>query len=114
MMTDMLIGAIMPVVVGVIIIILGIINMTGNISMLHSYHRARVSEENRKPFGKRVGIGLILTGIGVIAEGVMIFLAEKMQNEAFATAGTIVMTAFFIPGFILMFAAMKKYNGGIF
>lgn len=113
-MVDTAIGVIMPLVVGVILIILGIINMTGNIASLHSYHRARVTEENRKPFGRRVGLGIILIGIGVIAEGIMIFLSEKMHNEVFITVGMVLMIGFFVPGFMLMFAAMKKYNGGIF
>ncbi|MBQ8331912.1 MAG: hypothetical protein IJX94_05390 [Clostridia bacterium] len=37
------------------IAVLGIINMTGNISSLHWYHRQRVTKEDRKPFGKLVG-----------------------------------------------------------
>ena len=44
---------------GLLVSILGIINMTGNISSLHWYHRQRVTEENRKPFGKLVGLGNI-------------------------------------------------------
>lgn len=113
-MKELMTGVVVPIVVGIILIVLGIINTTGNISSLHSYHRNNVSEENRKPFGKRVGIGLILVGIGTIMEGIMIFLAEKMQNEAFATAGTVLMVVIWVPAFILIFAAMKKYNGGIF
>jgi len=34
------------VILGVIISIIGIINMTGNISTLHRYHRKRVSKED--------------------------------------------------------------------
>lgn len=44
---------------GLLVSILGIINMTGNISSLHWYHRHRVTEGNRKPFGKLVGLGNI-------------------------------------------------------
>ena len=42
-------------IVGVVCIVLGISNMRGNISSLHSYHRHRVTAEDRIPFGKMVG-----------------------------------------------------------
>ena len=44
--------------VGLLISILAIINMTGNISSLHWYHRHRVTEENKKPFGKKLASNL--------------------------------------------------------
>lgn len=113
-MTETLTGIMTPLIVGIILVVLGIINMTGNISSLHSYHRARVTEENRKPFGRMVGIGTILAGVGVIAEGVMTFLAEKLQNTIFVPVGIVLMSLFLIPGLVLMVIAMKKYNGGIF
>jgi hypothetical protein len=50
--------------VGIVCIVLGISNMKGNISSLHSYHRSRVSEEDRIPFGKKVGLGTIIIGAG--------------------------------------------------
>jgi hypothetical protein len=43
-------GNIVTFLVGVVCIVLGISNMRGNISSLHSYHRSRVSEEDRSPF----------------------------------------------------------------
>ena len=45
-------GNIVTFLVGVICIVLGISNMKGNISSLHSYHRNRVSEEDRDPLRK--------------------------------------------------------------
>lgn len=113
-MTETLTGIITPLLVGALLIVIGIVNMTGNISLLHSYHRARVTEENRKPFGKMVGLGNLLVGVGVIIFGGMMLLAEKMQNEIFIIIGMIVMFAFFVIGLAISFKAMKKYNGGIF
>lgn len=101
-------------IVGIIVIVLGIVNMTGNISSLHSYHRHKVSEENRKPFGKMVGTGTVLVGIGIILEGVIMFLAEKLQNGTLVTVGTVLFPVFIVPGIIIMVVAMKKYNGGVF
>ena len=47
---------IIQIIIGLIIIIIGILNMKGNISLLHSYHRKRVKKEDIIPFGKKVGI----------------------------------------------------------
>ena len=38
---------IVSALVGIVCIVLGVSNMKGNISSLHSYHRNRVSEEDR-------------------------------------------------------------------
>ena len=59
-------GFIVSAIIGVICIILGISNTQGNISSLHYYHRHRVSEEERIPFGKQVGLGTIIIGVGII------------------------------------------------
>ncbi len=113
-MTETLTGIITPLLVGVLLIVLGIINMTGNISSIHSYHRARVTEENRKPFGKMVGLGTLLVGVGVVVFGSMMFLAEKLQNDICIFIGIAIMFVFMIVGLAISFKAMKKYNGGIF
>ena len=110
----MIAGLLTTLIVGVICIVLGISNMRGNISSLHSYHRARVSEEDRLPFGRLCGLGTIVIGVGVILMGVCLFLCELLGSEVFSLVGTGLMTIGFIVGMSLNFYAMKKYNGGIF
>ena len=99
---------------GILISILGIINMTGNISSLHWYHRQRVTEENRKPFGKLVGLGTLIIGITMVVFGIMFFIFEKTQIEALMVVGVVELIANIVAGMIVSFYAMKKYNGGIF
>ena len=99
---------------GILISILGIINMTGNISSLHWYHRQRVTEENRKPFGKLVGLGTLIIGIAMVIFGIMFFIFEKKQIEALVVVGVVELIASIVAGMIVSFYAMKKYNGGIF
>ena len=65
---------IIQIIIGLIIIIIGILNMKGNISLLHSYHRKRVKKEDIIPFGKKVGIGSIIIGITIILAGVFTIL----------------------------------------
>lgn len=99
---------------GLLVSILGIINMTGNISSLHWYHRQRVTEENRKPFGKLVGLGTLIIGFAMIIFGVLFLIFEQTQLGALVIIGVVELLADIIVGMIVSFYAMKKYNGGIF
>jgi len=99
---------------GLLVSILGIINMTGNISSLHWYHRQRVTEENRKPFGKLVGLGTLIIGLAMIVFGILFLIFEQTQLGALVIIGTVELIAGIIVGMIVSFYAMKKYNGGIF
>ena len=99
---------------GLLVSILGIINMTGNISSLHWYHRQRVTEENRKPFGKLVGLGTLIIGLALIVFGTLFFIHEYTQLLALVIIGVVELIAGIVVGMAISFYAMKKYNGGIF
>ena len=105
---------IVPFLVGVVCIILGISNMRGNISSLHSYHRHRVSEEDRIPFGKQVGLGIIIVGISIIVFSVLSSVTLYTENDIFILVGTAVLIIGIILGLVISFRAMIKYNKGIF
>ena len=107
-------GNIVPFLVGVVCIILGISNMRGNISSLHSYHRHRVSEEDRIPFGKQVGLGIIIVGISIIVFSVLSSVTLYTENDIFILVGTAVLIIGIIIGLVISFRAMIKYNKGIF
>ncbi len=100
--------------VGIACIILGISNMRGNISSLHSYHRHRVCEEDRIPFGKQVGLGIIIVGIGIIVFSVLSAVTLYTENNIFTLIGTAVLIVGIVVGLIMSFKAMIKYNKGIF
>ena len=101
-------------IVGIVCIVIGISNMRGNISSLHSYHRNRVSEADRIPFGKRVGLGTIIIGCAVILFSGLNAVAGVTENETFTLIGTGVLIAGIAAGLGLSFHAMIKYNKGIF
>ena len=107
-------GNIVAFLVGVVCIVLGISNMRGNISSLHSYHRNRVSEEDRIPFGKQVGLGTIIIGIGIIIFSVLSSVTMYTENNIFTLIGTAVLIVGIVVGLIISFKAMIKYNKGIF
>ena len=107
-------GNIVAFLVGVVCIVLGISNMRGNISSLHSYHRHRVSEEDRIPFGKQVGLGTIIVGIGIIVFSLLSSVTLYTENDIFTLVGTAFLIIGIILGLVISFRAMIKYNKGIF
>ena len=100
--------------IGIVLIVIGIINMTGNVSMLHRYHTKRVSEENKKPFGRLVGTGTAIIGAALMVFGSLMYAFERTQNPAFSVAGTVILIVFLVVGLGISFFAMIKYNKGIF
>ncbi len=103
-----------PIALGVICILLGIMNMKGNISSLHWYHRQRVTEENIKPFGKLVGLGTLIIGVAMILLGVFLFAFEKTQTTTFLIVGAVLTVVGIFVGLGFSLYAMFKYNKGIF
>ena len=100
--------------VGIVCIGIGISNMRGNISSLHSYHRHRVSEEDRIPFGKQVGLGTMIVGIGIIIFSILSTVTLYTEHDIFVLIGTAVLIVGIVVGLIISFKAMIKYNKGIF
>ena len=100
--------------VGILVSVLGIINMTGNISSLHRYHRHRVSEENKKPFGRLVGLGTLIVGVALMVFEGLMFVFEQTALQIILVIAPIILIAGVAVGLAISFYAMKKYNGGIF
>ena len=109
-----MVGAIMQIIIGVVIIILGTVNYKGNISTLHSYHRKRVAREDVLPFGRLVGIGTIIIGISIIIMGTLTLFALVLEKDIYTIIGTVVLIIGLVVGISITFYAMIKYNKGIF
>ena len=99
---------------GALISVMGIINMTGNISTLHWYHRKRVAEVDKKPMGRLVGLGTLIIGLSMIFFGVLFLIFEKTQMDVYVWIGSGVLIAGLVFGLILKFYAIIKYNKGLF
>ncbi len=102
------------IIIGVVFIIIGIINRTGNISLLHSYHRKRVSEEDKLPLGKLVGLGMLIIGGSLIIFGVLGFIEKATQNNIIFIIRHIVLFVGLVLGLVITLYAINKYNKGIF
>ena len=106
--------SIVSAIIGVVCIVIGILNRMGNISMLHSYHRKRVSEEDRVPFSKMIGLGMIIIGVAMILMGGLSFLAIALQKNVYSIIGTVFLIVGLVLGLGISFYAMFKYNKGMF
>jgi len=107
-------ATITTILIGIVTVVLGISNIKGNISSLHRYHRHRVSEENKKTFGKYVGSGTLIIGIAMIIFGGLAFLTETTKNNIYIITGSGILIISIIVGMSISFYAMIKYNKGIF
>ena len=103
-----------PIILGIFISVLGFSNMKGNISSIHWYHRKRITEENRLPFGRMIGLGTIICGISIVILGCFSFVAEKTQIDLFSIIGAVIVVVGLVIGLALSLYAMIKYNKGIF
>ncbi len=102
------------IILGIVFIVIGILNRKGNISTLHYYHRKRVSEEDRLPFGKMVGLGMIIIGISLILMGALLLVSSITQASIYSIIGTVILIVGVLVGLGISFYAMIKYNKGIF
>ena len=109
-----MIELIAPIIVGIIAIVIGIQNIKGNISSLHRYHRKRVSEADRLPFGRMVGIGTIIIGISIIFKAFFQFFSTSLNSNSLDIFGSVLLAIGMIVGFGLIIFAMIKYNRGLF
>ena len=93
-------------VLGIFLSALGIVNMRGNISTIHSYNRRKVSEEDIPKYGKAVGLGTLIIGVSFVLS-----YAATFWNEA--VVPYIILPAI-IAGLTLILYGQIKYNHGIF
>ena len=105
---------IVAIIVGIIIIVLGVINTTGNISLLHSYHRKRVKPEDVIPFGKRMGLGTIIMGSSVSVCGALELTSMLIEKKYITYIGYGILAVGIIVGICFIISALYKYNKGIF
>ena len=99
---------------GVVIIALGISNLRGNISTLHSYHRKRVKEEDKLPFGRMVGTGTVIAGATVLLCGALDYAAKAFALSVLAAVSKVLIAVGLAVGLGICIYAIIKYNKGLF
>ena len=99
-----MIGAIITAPIGVVFVVLGyLIWKKEKITLLHDYHYANVSEEDKKVFCAQSGLGVIFIGVGLLATAVILGITDSVLSFIAFAIG-------FVVGLILLIHAGKKYN----
>ena len=93
-------------ILGVFLSVLGVVNIKGNISTIHSYNRRKVKEGDIPKYGKAVGTGTVVIGASLILAYLVTFWNE-------AAIDYIVIPAMVI-GLAFILYGQIKYNHGIF
>ena len=93
-------------ILGIFISVLGIVNIKGNISTIHSYNRRKVKEEDIPKYGKAVGTGTLVIGASLVLAYLVTFWNE-MAIDYIVLPAIVIGLAFILYGQI-------KYNHGIF
>lgn len=108
-----MIESIILILIGLILLLIGIKNYKGDISLIHSYHRHRVSEENKVIFSKLMGLGMIACSIGIILFSISLYLSKILEKSNYITVGSYLLVISLFMGVVFMIYATTKYNKGI-
>ena len=101
-------GKALPALIGLGIVAMGLWQAwTGNVGMLHSYHRDLVLPQDKPMLARWSGCGLTITGIGCI---MMVFGDDEGMGQIPLYIGM----AFLFAGIVVALFAIKRYNTKIF
>ena len=93
-------------IVGILLSVLGAVNIKGNIRTVHAWNRRNVREEDIPKYGRAVGTGTLIIGVSLAAA----FFVPP-QNEA--SVSCIVLPGLAV-GLAFILYGQIKYNHGIF
>lgn len=93
-------------ILGLSLSVMGIVNIKGNISTIHSYNKRKIKEEDIPKYGKFIGTGTLIMGISLIVGFIISFWSEEIMGFIIAPA--------IIIGLGLMLYGQIKFNKGIF
>lgn len=97
---------------GALIVVIGIRNLKGDVAAPRGNGRTKVSEEDRIPFGKKLGTGTVLVGAAVIARAFAGLAADRSGMPLLNTIGTGVLIAGLAAGAGFIFYALIRYGRG--
>ena len=93
-------------IVGILLSVLGTVNLKGNIRTIHAYNRRNVKEEDIPKYGRAIGTGTLIIGLSLAAAFFISLCSE-------AVVSFIVLPAFAV-GLAFILYGQLKYNHGIF
>lgn len=100
----MIVGVMILSIVGIILVIMGyLLWKKEKISLLHSYHYDKVSEEDKKAFCTLSGLGVLMVGVGILTTGLIIAFTDSAWSFIAFAIG-------FVAGIGLLIYAGIRYN----
>ena len=93
-------------IMGILLSVLGAVNIKGNIRTIHSCNRRNVKEEDIPKYGRAIGTGTLIIGVSLAAA-----FFVSLRNES--AVSFIVLPAFAV-GLAFILYGQIKYNHGIF
>lgn len=94
-------------ILGIMLIVIGAVNLSGNISTIHAYNRRKVSETDAPKYGRAVGIGTLIIGVSFLADFALVKLGLPV-------VGAVVVLLADAVGIAFILYAQFKYNRGLF
>lgn len=95
------------IVLGLLLILMGILNLRGDLSSIHWYNRRKVAAEHRSAYGRCMGAGSAAIGGGLLLTGLLQLARPMEARYLIALLGVIL-------GLGLMLYGQFRYNRGIF
>ena len=93
-------------ILGVLLSVLGAVNLKGNIRTIHSYNRRNVKEEDIPKYGRAVGTGTLIIGLSLAAAFFVSLRSEAVVSFIVLPASAV--------GLAFILYGQIKYNHGIF
>ena len=106
----MIVFAVILFAAAALLIVMGARIARGRIELIHDYHRTRVPESDRIPYGRAFARGLYVMGACFIADGIF----ELAVPYRYVGYKVLLLFAGVIAGCVIFARVQKKYNGGIF
>lgn len=94
-------------ILGLLLILLGVLNIRGNIASVHWYNRRNVREEDIPKYGRAVGSGTLIIGASLVLTAVLQLVWPSETVYGVPVAGIVV-------GLVCMLYGQFRYNRGIF
>lgn len=101
-----MVGVVIEAAIGLTLFVAGILGMAGKISMINSSVARRASEEKVRSAGKKVGLGVFISGCTILTAAIVDLFVPDIAD--------IIMAFGFLPGAIIAFNAVMKLKGESF
>ena len=96
--------------IGALTLALGIFNYHGNLSTLRAYHRRCASQEEKNPFERKQGPGMIVLGASIIVHGVFLTISIYTKMRVFFWCGIAVFVGGILAGIGLGVYGLVRYR----